>query len=108
MSRRDRFTLNPTRNANENFKGNMNILATRLARAHISASATSAQRTRELRAAGHDIIGLSQGEPDFDTPEHVIEAAYNAMRAGQTRYTPVDGTPELKQAIIDKFGRENG
>jgi aspartate aminotransferase len=86
----------------------MNILAARLARAHISASAASAQRTRELRAAGHDIIGLSQGEPDFDTPEHVIEAAYRAMRAGQTRYTPVDGTPELKQAIVAKFRAENG
>jgi aspartate aminotransferase len=86
----------------------MSFLATRLARARISASATAAQRTRELRAAGHDIIGLSQGEPDFDTPEHVMEAAYRAMRAGQTRYTPVDGTPELKQAIIAKFQRENG
>ena len=86
----------------------MSFLAARLARARISASATSAQRTRELRAAGHDIIGLSQGEPDFDTPEHVVEAAYRAMRAGQTRYTPVDGTPELKQAIVDKFRSENG
>ena len=86
----------------------MGFLAGRLARARISASATAAQRTRELRAAGHDIIGLSQGEPDFDTPEHVMEAAYRAMRAGQTRYTPVDGTPELKQAIIAKFQRENG
>ena len=86
----------------------MTFLAARLARAHISASAASAQRTRELRAAGHDIIGLSQGEPDFDTPEHVIEAAYRAMRAGHTRYTPVDGTPELKQAIVAKFRSENG
>jgi histidinol-phosphate/aromatic aminotransferase/cobyric acid decarboxylase-like protein len=86
----------------------MSFLAARLARARISASATSAQRTRELRAAGHDIIGLSQGEPDFDTPEHVVEAAYRAMRAGQTRYTPVDGTPELKQAIVAKFRSENG
>ena len=86
----------------------MAFLAARLARAKISASATAAQRTRELRAAGHDIIGLSQGEPDFDTPEHVMEAAYRAMRAGQTRYTPVDGTPELKAAIVAKFQRENG
>lgn len=86
----------------------MSFLATRLARARISASATAAQRTRELRAAGRDIIGLSQGEPDFNTPEHVIEAAYKAMRAGQTRYTPVDGTPELKQAIVAKFSSENG
>lgn len=86
----------------------MTFLAARLARAKISASATSAQRTRELRAAGHDIIGLSQGEPDFATPDHVIEAAYQAMRAGQTRYTPVDGTPALKEAIIAKFRSENG
>lgn len=87
---------------------NVGFLAARLARAKISASAAAAQRTRELRAAGRDIIGLSQGEPDFDTPEHVMEAAYRAMRAGQTHYTPVDGTPELKQAIVAKFQRENG
>jgi aspartate aminotransferase len=83
------------------------FLSARVARARISASAASAQRTRELRAAGVDIIGLSQGEPDFATPEHVIEAAYRAMRAGQTRYTPVDGTPQLKEAIVAKFQREN-
>jgi aspartate aminotransferase len=84
------------------------FLSARVARARISASAASAQRTRELRAAGVDIIGLSQGEPDFATPDHVIEAAYRAMREGQTRYTPVDGTPELKEAIVAKFQRENG
>jgi len=86
----------------------MAFLSARVARARISASAASAQRTRELRAAGVDIIGLSQGEPDFATPGHVIEAAYRAMRDGQTRYTPVDGTPELKEAIVAKFQRENG
>ena len=86
----------------------MPFLSARVARARISASAASAQRTRELRAAGVDIIGLSQGEPDFATPDHVIEAAYRAMREGQTRYTPVDGTPELKEAIVAKFQRENG
>jgi aspartate aminotransferase len=83
------------------------FLSSRVGRAKISASASSAQRTRELRAAGRDIIGLSQGEPDFDTPGHVIEAANRAMRDGQTRYTPVDGTPELKKAIVAKFHREN-
>lgn len=83
------------------------FLSARVARARISASAASAQRTRELRAAGVDIIGLSQGEPDFATPDHVIEAAHRAMREGQTRYTPVDGTPELKEAIVAKFQREN-
>jgi aspartate aminotransferase len=86
----------------------MPFLSARVARARISASATAAQRTRELRAAGVDIIGLAQGEPDFNTPDHVIEAAHRAMRAGQTHYTPVDGTPELKAAIVDKFRRENG
>jgi aspartate aminotransferase len=85
----------------------MAFLSARVARARISASAASAQRTRELRAAGVDIIGLSQGEPDFATPDHVIEAAHRAMRDGQTRYTPVDGTPELKEAIVAKFAREN-
>ncbi|MBI2772209.1 MAG: pyridoxal phosphate-dependent aminotransferase [Burkholderiales bacterium] len=85
----------------------MMFLSARVARARISASAASAQRTRELRAAGVDIIGLSQGEPDFATPDHVIEAAHRAMREGQTRYTPVDGTPELKEAIVAKFQREN-
>ena len=84
------------------------ILAARAARARISASARAAQRARELRAAGANIIELAQGEPDFNTPDHVIEAAYRAMRAGQTHYTPVDGTPELKAAIAAKFRRENG
>ncbi len=84
------------------------FLAARAERARISASARAAQRARELRAAGKSIIELAQGEPDFNTPDHVIEAAHRAMRAGQTHYTPVDGTPELKTAIADKFRRENG
>jgi aspartate aminotransferase len=86
----------------------MSILSARAARARISASAAAAQRARELRAAGKNIIELAQGEPDFNTPDHVIEAAYKAMYAGQTHYTPVDGTPELKAAIAAKFKRENG
>ena len=61
----------------------------------------------ELRRQGKDIIGLSQGEPDFDTPEHINQAAVAAITAGQTRYTDVDGTPELKQAVIRKFQRDN-
>ena len=61
-----------------------------------------------MRAAGHDVIGLGVGEPDFDTPEHIKEAARKAIDSGKTKYTPVDGTPELKQAVIDKFRRENG
>ena len=64
-------------------------------------------RAAEMRAAGRDIIGLGAGEPDFDTPDHIKEAAIRAIRAGKTRYTAVDGTPELKQAVIDKFRRDN-
>src|SRR5215213_3359076 len=86
----------------------MGFLSARADRARISASARAAQRARELRAAGKNIIELAQGEPDFNTPDHVIEAAYRAMHAGQTHYTPVDGTPELKAAIVAKFKRENG
>jgi len=62
----------------------------------------------ELRAQGRDIISLGAGEPDFDTPEHIRDAAVAAIAAGQTRYTPIDGTPALKAAIQAKFRRENG
>jgi len=86
----------------------MGFLAARADRARLSASARAAQRARELRAAGKSIIDLSQGEPDFNTPDHVIEAAHRAMQSGQTHYTQVDGTPELKAAIAAKFKRENG
>jgi aspartate aminotransferase len=79
------------------------LLAARAQRARISASARTARR-----AAGKSIVALAQGEPDFNTPDHVIEAAYRAMHGGQTHYTPVDGTPELKEAIAAKFRRENG
>lgn len=65
-------------------------------------------KAAELRAAGQDIIGLGAGEPDFDTPDHIKEAAIEAIRDGQTKYTAVDGTPALKKAIIDKFQRDNG
>ena len=65
-------------------------------------------RAAELRAAGKDVIGLGAGEPDFDTPEHIKEAAIRAIHDGKTKYTPVDGTAELKQAVIDKFKRDNG
>ena len=86
----------------------MAFLSARVERARLSASARAAQRARELRAAGRNIVELAQGEPDFNTPDHVIEAAYRAMHAGQTHYTQVDGTPELKAAIVAKFKRENG
>jgi aspartate aminotransferase len=65
------------------------------------------QRARELRAQGRNIISLGFGEPDFDTPQHIKDAAIQAIHDGQTKYPPVDGTPELKSAIIDKFKREN-
>ena len=65
------------------------------------------QKARELKAAGKDIIGLGAGEPDFDTPENIKKAAIQAINGGDTKYTPVDGTPELKKAIKAKFKREN-
>ncbi|NML07373.1 pyridoxal phosphate-dependent aminotransferase [Sphingomonas sp. G-3-2-10] len=76
----------------------------------IQPSATLAMTTRvnELKAQGIDVIGLGAGEPDFDTPEYVQEAAIAAIRGGKTRYTNVDGTPELKAAIAAKFQRDNG
>lgn len=64
-------------------------------------------RAAEMRAAGKDVIGLGAGEPDFDTPDHIKEAAIQAIRDGFTKYTPVDGTASLKQAIIGKFKRDN-
>ncbi len=65
-------------------------------------------RAAEMRAAGKDIIGLGAGEPDFDTPEHIKAAAIEAINNGFTKYTAVDGTPSLKQAIIEKFKNDNG
>ncbi|CUA83127.1 pyridoxal phosphate-dependent aminotransferase [Pseudidiomarina woesei] len=66
------------------------------------------QKAAELKAAGHDVIGLGVGEPDFDTPEFVKVAAKAAIDAGHTKYTAVDGIPQLKQAVINKFKRDNG
>lgn len=76
----------------------------------IQPSATLAMTSRvfELKRAGVDVIGLGAGEPDFDTPEFVKEAAIQAIRDGKTKYTNVDGTPELKAAVIEKFKRDNG
>ncbi len=65
------------------------------------------QKAAELRAQGLDIIGLGTGEPDFDTPDHIKQAAIDAIGRGQTKYTPVDGTPQLKAAIVEKFKRDN-
>jgi aspartate aminotransferase len=76
----------------------------------IQPSATLAMTSRvfELKRQGIDVIGLGAGEPDFDTPDFVKEAAIEAIRAGKTKYTNVDGTPELKQAVVAKFARDNG
>ena len=75
----------------------------------VSPSATIAVTTKaaELKRAGIDVIGLGAGEPDFDTPEHIKDAAIKAIRDGKTKYTPADGIPELKEAICAKFKRDN-
>ena len=86
----------------------MSILSSSLARIKPSPTIAVTNLARELQAQGRDVIGLGAGEPDFDTPEHVKEAAIAAIRGGQTKYTAVDGTPALKQAIVAKFKRENG
>ncbi len=86
----------------------MSILASSLARIKPSPTIAVTNLARELQAQGRDVIGLGAGEPDFDTPDHIKEAAIAAIRGGQTKYTAVDGTPALKQAIAAKFKRENG
>ncbi|MEK0081808.1 pyridoxal phosphate-dependent aminotransferase [Benzoatithermus flavus] len=86
----------------------MSILSSSLARIKPSPTIAVTNLARELKAQGRDVIGLGAGEPDFDTPEHIKEAAIAAIRRGETKYTAVDGTPELKQAIALKFKRENG
>ena len=83
-------------------------LARRLGLVKPSPTMAITAKAASLKAAGEDVIGLGAGEPDFDTPEHVKEAAIRAMRAGETKYTPVDGLPALKRAIARKFERENG
>ncbi|WP_299362293.1 pyridoxal phosphate-dependent aminotransferase [uncultured Paracoccus sp.] len=86
----------------------MGFLSETLGRVKPSATIAMTNRARELAAEGRDIISLSAGEPDFDTPAHVREAAKAAIDAGHTRYTAADGIPALKQAVRDKFARENG
>jgi len=82
-------------------------LSNRVQRVKPSPTLIVTARANELRAAGKDIIGLGAGEPDFDTPNHIKRAAIEAIQQGFTKYTAVDGTPELKQAIIEKFARDN-
>src|ERR687892_311220 len=86
----------------------MSIIADRMAAIKPSPTIAVSNLARELKAAGRDVIGLGAGEPDFDTPDNVKKAAIAAIDAGQTKYTAVDGTPELKAAIVRKFARENG
>ncbi|GAA0545135.1 aspartate aminotransferase [Rhizomicrobium palustre] len=84
------------------------FLSESLGRIQPSQTIAVTQKARELKAAGRDVIGLGAGEPDFDTPDNVKEAAIAAIRRGETKYTNVEGIPELRKAIAAKFKRENG
>ena len=85
----------------------MGFIADSLNRIKPSPTIAVTSKARELKAAGRDVIGLGAGEPDFDTPDNIKAAAIKAIQAGKTKYTDVDGVPELKQAIVAKFAREN-
>jgi len=86
----------------------MGFIADALSRIKPSATIAVSTKARELKAEGRDVIGLGAGEPDFDTPDNIKKAGIEAIERGETKYTAVDGIPELKQAICDKFKRENG
>ena len=85
----------------------MSIVSNSLKRIKPSPTLAVTQKAREMKDAGKDVIGLGAGEPDFDTPDNIKEAAIDAIRRGETKYTAVDGTPKLKKAIQSKFSREN-
>ncbi|WAJ30108.1 pyridoxal phosphate-dependent aminotransferase [Antarcticirhabdus aurantiaca] len=85
----------------------MAFLAAALDRVKPSATIAVAQKARELKAQGRDVIGLGAGEPDFDTPENIKQAAVDAIARGETKYTPISGIPQLREAISKKFKREN-
>ena len=85
----------------------MSIISNSLKRIKPSPTIAVTQKARELKDAGKDVIGLGAGEPDFDTPDNIKQAAIEAIKRGETKYTAVDGTPTLKKAIADKFKREN-
>ena len=85
----------------------MSIVSNSLKKIKPSPTLAVTQKAKELKAAGKDVIGLGAGEPDFDTPENIKQAAIDAINRGETKYTAVDGTPKLKKAIIEKFRREN-
>ncbi|SFN46491.1 aspartate aminotransferase [Roseovarius lutimaris] len=86
----------------------MSILSASLSRVKPSPTIAVTTKAQELKAAGRDVIGLGAGEPDFDTPDHIKAAGIRAIEAGKTKYTAVDGIPELKAAICTKFRRDNG
>ena len=86
----------------------MSFIAEQLSRVKPSATIAVTNKARELKAAGRDVIGLGSGEPDFDTPDNIKAAAIKAINEGKTKYTAVDGLPELKEAVCAKFKRENG
>ena len=85
----------------------MSIISDSLKKIKPSPTIAVTQKARELKAAGKDVIGLGAGEPDFDTPDNIKQAAIKAINDGDTKYTAVDGTPALKQAIVEKFKKEN-
>ena len=85
----------------------MSIISNSLKRIKPSPTIAVTQKARELKAAGKDVIALGAGEPDFDTPDNIKKAAVKAIRNGDTKYTPVDGTLAIKNAVIKKFKREN-
>jgi aspartate aminotransferase len=86
----------------------MAFISDALSRVKPSATMTITQKARDLKAAGKNIISLSVGEPDFDTPDNIKEAAIAAIKRGETKYPPVLGIPPLREAIARKFERENG
>jgi aspartate aminotransferase len=86
----------------------MGLVARTLERVKPSPTMAITAKAREMKAAGFDVIGLGAGEPDFDTPDNIKQAAIKAIERGETKYTAVDGIPELKRAVVDKFKRENG
>ena len=86
----------------------MDLLSNRIRNVKPSATLAVSAKAQELQAAGHDIIDLGTGEPDFDTPRHIKEATIKALESGFTKYTAVPGIAELKKAIVQKFQTDNG
>ena len=82
-------------------------LSNRISNTKTSATIAMSMKARELKAQGKDIISLSAGEPDFDTPDHIKDSAIKSINEGNTKYTPVDGMISLKQSIVEKFKNEN-